>query len=69
MALSVCCLVLQSLQLLPGILDFGQARVGVLPEVEDTLVLLRGLQAPFAWRGGSIWVLASLVLAADLCAG
>jgi hypothetical protein len=42
-------LLVQPRQPIPGVLDFGQAGVGVFPEVEDTLVLLRGLLAPFAW--------------------
>ena len=37
---SVCCLTLQPSQPLPGILDFGEAWVGVLTEVKDTIKLL-----------------------------
>jgi hypothetical protein len=33
----------QASQPLPGILDFGDAGVGVLPEVEEFLIMLSGL--------------------------
>jgi hypothetical protein len=34
---------LDSIDPLPGILDFGHSEVGVLPEIKDTLMLLHGL--------------------------